>query len=224
MGKHGSAKRRAQKIQRRNRRKAGRNSTESQASKSGIDNGMWTANQVIGQTSQYPAGPTPPPASGLPSNVEVMPYDASRFRLIESPKEAPLDAYRESMGEDTKPACGRTASVQEFLDLQWVDELIRMEDEGELFRDTILDRYGETIPLDMAVIYSYVLEFPGFETANTGRFSVSEELVCDFAGTPDLSEALHRLYKDNLIVPLSNGIIIAPRLAIQRIADGAVEW
>ena len=224
MGKRDSATRRAQKTQRRNRRKARNNETGSRANNPVIDSNTWTAHQALGQMSQYLAAPTPPPELAGPSSAGVIPYDASGYRLIESPQEAPWDAYWESKGEDTKPACGLILSTQEFLDLQWVDEFIRMEDNGELFRDTIIERYGDAIPLDMAVVESQILQFTGFETANAGDDLINEEHVCGFAGTTDLSEALHRLYKDGLIVPLSNGLIIAPRLALERIVDGAVEW
>ena len=57
--------------------------------------------------------------------------------------------------------------------------------------------------------------------ANAPRSYVQPDHLCTFTGLDDIREALHRLYAEGLLVPLSNGLILAPGLILER-ADAAL--
>jgi hypothetical protein len=56
--------------------------------------------------------------------------------------------------------------------------------------------------------------------ANAPRSYIQPDHLCTFSGLDDIREALHRLYDEELIIPLSNGLILGPSLILER--DDAV--
>jgi hypothetical protein len=54
--------------------------------------------------------------------------------------------------------------------------------------------------------------------ANAPRSYIQPDHLCTFTGLHDIREALHRLYEEGLLVPLSNGLIVAPGLILERSA------
>jgi hypothetical protein len=54
--------------------------------------------------------------------------------------------------------------------------------------------------------------------ANAPRSYVQPDHLRTFTGLDDVRGALHRLYDDGLLVPLGNGLIVAPGLVLERSA------
>jgi hypothetical protein len=54
--------------------------------------------------------------------------------------------------------------------------------------------------------------------ADAPQSYIQPDHLCTFTGLDDIREALHRLYDDGLLVPLSNGLIVAPGLVLERSA------
>ncbi|MBB3724589.1 hypothetical protein [Nonomuraea dietziae] len=111
------------------------------------------------------------------------------------------------------PVAGTTWTPKQFSRHPWLaagegepDPL--MVDEYE----RILIRYGDHIPADQAVLDLAAVALPYIVT---GNFDVldDEQLVLAFTQTDDLRQAFGTLHRDGLLVPLANGLLLAPGLA-----------
>jgi hypothetical protein len=83
-------------------------------------------------------------------------------------------------------------------------------------RGRICERYGEMIPADLAVIDMAADDTSVIAIANARRSYVEPDHLCTFTGIDDIREALHRLHAEGLLIPLSNGLILAPSLILER--------
>ncbi|MCD0451303.1 hypothetical protein LO762_19170 [Actinocorallia sp. API 0066] len=145
-------------------------------------------------------------------------YDPARYRL--APAEpfltlAELARAADPEGADAwVPATGLVWDRREFLDQPWVGDWMADWDDGEYFCTMILTRYGDFIPADLAVLEAVAIDFQGIETVGHEASFVHESHVNAFAGVDDLHLALHALYRDQWIVPLTDGTLVAPRLIL----------
>src|SRR5262249_13855740 len=87
-------------------------------------------------------------------------------------------------------------------------------------RGRVCERYGERVPAGPAVIDIAADRTPRRALPNAPPAYLQPDHLCTFTGLDDVREALHRLYDQGLIIPLSNGLILAPSLILQR--DDAV--
>lgn len=147
-------------------------------------------------------------------------YDPGLYRLAEADDPPPLERFLADLelrgGAPLRPAEGLVWSHEEFLDQQWVDEWIADGAEGEFFRDSVIGRYGEKIPADLAILDAHAHDFLGIETADREASWVHERHVTEFAGLDDLREALHLMHQDGWLTTLDDGTVIAPRLRLIR--------
>lgn len=147
-------------------------------------------------------------------------YDPSEYRLTRVSAPPPLEAFLADMerqgGQSLRSAEGIVWSRTEFLAEQWVEEWVAEGTQGECFRDLVFARYGERIPVDLAVIDAHAHDFLGIETIDREASWVHEMHVHTFAGIADLGTALHRLYAESWITPLTDGTVVAPRLRLSR--------
>lgn len=150
------------------------------------------------------------------------PYDPALFRLV--PAEPPLTLAELAVAVDPsgasswRPAVGLVWGRSEFLDLPWVSDWMSGWEEGERYCETVLTRYGDFIPADLAVLEAVAIDFQGMETAGHEASFVHESHVCRFAGLDDLHLSLFALYRDQWVVPLTDGTVVAPRLLL--VPDG----
>lgn len=146
------------------------------------------------------------------------PYDPDLYRLV--PAEPPLTLAQLAAAVDPAgspawlPATGLVWGRAEFLDLPWVADWMSGWEEGERFCDSVLTRYGDFIPADLAVLEAAALDFQGLETADREASFVHAAHVCRFTGLDDLHLALLSLYRDQWVIPLTDGTLVAPRLSL----------
>ncbi|NJP98449.1 hypothetical protein HCN51_55050 [Nonomuraea sp. FMUSA5-5] len=84
--------------------------------------------------------------------------------------------------------------------------------------ECILARHGDKIPADDAILDLAATVSP---TIVTGNFDVvdDEQLVAAFAQTDNLRQALAALHRGGQLIPLANGVLLAPGLT-QIIEEG----
>ncbi|WP_106397703.1 hypothetical protein [Actinocorallia populi] len=145
-------------------------------------------------------------------------YDPDGYRLV--PADPPLTLAQLAALVDPSgspawlPATGLVWGRAEFLALPWVSDWMSGWEEGERYCEAVTTRYGDFIPADLAVLEAAALDFQGVETSDREASFVHESHVCGFAGLDDLHLALLALYRDQWIVPLTDGTLAAPRLAL----------
>ena len=108
---------------------------------------------------------------------------------------------------------------EEFLALPWVEDYLPaggLPGSEQDPRRQICERYGERIPADLAVIDMAADDITVIAIANAPRSYVEPDHLCTFTGVDDIREALHGLYAEALIIPLSNGLVLAPGFVLQR--------
>ena len=153
-------------------------------------------------------------------------YDPARYRLARTPRPmTPTGIIRRSgaRGSDGRgrPVSGIVWSREEFLALPWVEAYLPaggVPGSEKDPRGQICARYGEMIPADLAVIDMAADDITVMAIANASRSYVEPDHLCTFTGLDDIREALHRLYGEGLLIPLSNGLILAPGLVLERSA------
>ncbi len=146
------------------------------------------------------------------------PYDPELFRLV--PAEPPLTLAELAAAADPSgastwlPATGLVWGRAEFLGLPWVSDWMADWEEGERYCAEVVARYGDFIPADLAVLEAAAVDFQGMETVGREASFVHEGHVCGFAGLDDLLLSLFSLYRDQWVVPLADGTLVAPRLVL----------
>jgi hypothetical protein len=148
-------------------------------------------------------------------------YDPARYRLARPARpitRAAIIKRYSARGEGRgRPVSGITWNREEFLALPWVEDYLPADDMQDP-RGQICERYGDRIPADLAVLDMAAGDTAVIAVANAPRSYVQPDHLCTFTGLDDVREALHRLYDDGLLVPLSNGLIVAPGLVLERSA------
>jgi hypothetical protein len=149
-------------------------------------------------------------------------YDPARYRLARTARPmtraAIIKRYGARGGEGRRrQVSGITWDREEFLALPWVEDY-RPADDMQDRRGQICERYGDSIPADLAVLDMAADNTAVIAIANAPRSYVHPDHLRTFTGQDDIREALHRLYADGLLVPLSNGLIVAPGLILERAA------
>lgn len=115
--------------------------------------------------------------------------------------------------QDLLPVTGRTWTPEQLSDHPWLTEGELEPDELMINEyERILQRYGEEIPADQAVMDLAVAACPSIMV---GNFDLVDDarLVWDFTQSDDLRQAFGALHRDGLLIPLANGLLIAPALA-----------
>jgi hypothetical protein len=149
-------------------------------------------------------------------------YDPARYRLARTARPmtraAIIKRYGAGGGEGRgRQVSGITWNREEFLALPWVEDYLPADDMQDPRRQ-ICERYGDRIPADLAVLDMAADNTTVIAVANAPRSYVHPDHLCTFTGLDDVREALHRLYDDGLLVPLGNGLIVAPGLVLERSA------
>ncbi|MFI7643796.1 hypothetical protein [Nonomuraea sp. NPDC049400] len=198
MGKPNQQQRRAKKAARRKQRISGRQTNAERSSKA--------------QKASLP--PLPAPGPTLADLGWQLPV--SRLVPLETPRTLEQLALRHGItGEDHVSVNGQRWTPEEFLALEWIDELC--DDAADQARDEILARYGETIPADLALLDFSARSFLSVTTWNEYGIEARPEHVTALAQTPDLREALGILHRDGWITPMADGFLDAPGLLLQRV-------
>jgi hypothetical protein len=149
-------------------------------------------------------------------------YDPALYRLARTARPMTRaaiikrDGARANEGRG-RPISGITWNREQFLALSWVEDYPPTDDMQDP-RGQICERYGERIPADLAVLDMAVGDTAVIAVANAPWSYVQPDHLCTFTGLDDVREALYRLYDDGLLVPLSNGLILAPGLILERSA------
>jgi hypothetical protein len=149
-------------------------------------------------------------------------YDPARYRLARAARPmtraAIIKRYGARHGERRgRPASGITWNREEFLALHWVEDYLPADDTQDP-RGQICERYGDRIPADFAVLDMAAHNTTVIAIANAPRSYVHPDHLRTFTGLDDIREALHRLYDDGLLVPLANGLLVAPGFVLERSA------
>jgi hypothetical protein len=149
-------------------------------------------------------------------------YDPARYRLARAArpmKRAAIIKRYGARGSEGwgRPVSGITWNREEFLALPWVEDYVPADDMQDP-RGQICERYGERIPADLAVLDMAAGDTTVIAIANAPRSYVQLDHLRTFTGLDDIREALHRLYDEGLFVPLSNGLVLAPGLILERSA------
>ena len=116
------------------------------------------------------------------------------------------------------PVTGIIWSQQEFLTLPWVRAYLPAggpPGSGQDPRGQICGRYGEKIPADLAVIDMATDDTTVIAVANAPRGHLEPVHLRTFADLDDTSHALHQLHGQGLLLPLSNGLVLAPGLILE---------
>jgi hypothetical protein len=151
-------------------------------------------------------------------------YDPARYRLARTPrpmKRTEITRRSGARGNDCggRPVSGIVWSQEEFLALPWVENYLPaggLPGSEKDPRGQICVRYGERIPADLAVIDMAADDTTVIALANAPRSYLQPDHLYTFTGLDDIREALHHLYNEGLIIPLSNGLILAPSLILGR--------
>ena len=149
-------------------------------------------------------------------------YEPARYRLARTARPmtraAIIKRYGARGGERRgRPVSGITWGQEEFLALAWVEDYLPADDTQDP-RGQICERYGDRIPADLAVLEMAADDTNVIAVANAPRSYVQPDHLCTLTGLDYIREALHRLYDDGLLVPLGNGLIVAPGLILERTA------
>jgi len=151
-------------------------------------------------------------------------YDPARYRLAKAPRpmtrtEITRRSGVRGYGRRGRPVSGIVWSREEFLALPWVEDYLPaggLPGSEKDPRGQICERYGERIPADLAVIDMAADDTTVITLANAPRSYLQPDHLCTFTGLDDIREALHHLYDQGLIIPLSNGLILSPSLILER--------
>ncbi|MGP4102191.1 hypothetical protein [Nonomuraea sp. KM90] len=111
------------------------------------------------------------------------------------------------------PVTGTTWTPEQIAHHPWLDACEGEPDPPMVEEfERILARYGDQIPVDQALLDLAAVAMPYIIT---GNFDVleDEQLVKAFTQTDDLRQAFGILQRDGLLVPLANGLLLAPGLA-----------
>jgi hypothetical protein len=122
-------------------------------------------------------------------------------------------------GRRGRPVSGIVWSREEFLALPWVEDYLPaggLPGSEKDPRGQICERYGERIPADQGVIDMAADDTAVIALANAPRSYVQPDHLCTFTGLDDIREALHRLYDEGLVIPLSNGCVLGPSLILEK--------
>ncbi|GAB3684125.1 hypothetical protein GCM10027589_53490 [Actinocorallia lasiicapitis] len=145
-------------------------------------------------------------------------YDPDTYRLVPAEPSLTLEQLAAAAdplgGHGWRSAAGLVWNREEFLDLQWVADWAADYEAGERYCWSILERYGDFIPADLAVLEAVSADFQGIETFGHEASFVHECHVHSFAEIDDLHLALLALYRDGWIVPLADGTVVSPRLVL----------
>lgn len=166
--------------------------------------------------------PIVPSRKDLVDEDEV--YDPARYQLARTPKPVTqtqiIKRSGSVLGEPRgHPVSGLDWTREEFLALPWVADYMP-EDPAADPRDQVCERYGEKIPADLAVLDIAADQTAFIAVANAGRSYVEPHHLHALAGVSGTRQALHRLHDEGLVVALSNGVVVAPGLILER-ADGS---
>lgn len=82
-------------------------------------------------------------------------------------------------------------------------------------RSQICDRYREKIPADLAFIDMAADDITVIAVANARRSYLEPGHLLAFTGADDLRQALHHMDSQGLLLPLSNGLVLAPGLILE---------
>jgi hypothetical protein len=172
-----------------------------------------------------------PLVPGLPDLAGDGFYDPARYRLAHTARPAPRPRVLRSSGERARygrgyPVTGITWSQQEFLALPWVQDYLPAGGPPGSEPDPrghICGRYGEKIPADLAVIDMAADDTAVIAVANARRGYLDPGHLHAFTGLEDTRAALHHLHSQDLLLPLSNGLILAPALALQPLTEDAAD-
>lgn len=150
-------------------------------------------------------------------------YDPDRYRLARAPRPAPAAQILKKAGTRARygrgyPVTGIIWSQDEFLALPWVRDYLPADgppgSEADP-RGQIRGRYGEKIPADLAVLDMAADDTDVIAVANAPRSYLDPAHLHAFTGADDLRQALHQLYGQGLLLPLSNGLVLAPGLILE---------
>jgi hypothetical protein len=121
------------------------------------------------------------------------------------------------------PANETTWTWEEFLQEPWVAEYLNDDIAGDVFRDSVFRRYRNRIPAAVVALDFGAECFDDYVvpviTGNSDIGCVTKDHILRFSGMNGIREALHLLYRRELIIPLISGELLAPRLVLQRIPE-----
>ena len=164
--------------------------------------------------------PLIPPLQDLVSRDGI--YDPGRYRLAAAPRPATAEQmikrHCPPRGAALRacPADELTWGLEEFLTLPWVMDYLPADPAADP-RDQICERYGEKIPADLAVLDMAAGRTGAIAVSNAGWNYVEPQHLLAYTSEDDPRRALHRMHSDGMVIALSNGFVIAPRLMLQRI-------
>jgi hypothetical protein len=150
-------------------------------------------------------------------------YDPARYRLALAPQPAPGAQMLKKSGTRARygrgyPVTGIIWSQAEFAGLPWVRDYLPADgppgSEADP-RGQICSRYGEKIPADLAVLDMAADDIAVIAVANAPRSYLEPAHLHAYTGADDLRRALHQLYGQELLLPLSNGLVLAPGLILE---------
>ncbi|MEU9835590.1 hypothetical protein AB0D67_28990 [Streptosporangium sp. NPDC048047] len=198
MGKPNQQQRRVKKAARRKQRLAGRPANAERPAKG--------------------HKPAPAPLFSPGPTLDDLGWQRPVHRLVplETPRTLEQLARRYGLADsDHVSLNGQWWTPEEFLALQWIEEIC--DDEEEKTRDDILARYGTKIPADLAVLDFSTCRFIGVTTWNDYFLATCAEDLTALAQTSDLREALAILHRDGWITPMADGLLDAPSLLLERV-------
>lgn len=134
--------------------------------------------------------------------------------------------FRDVLPSMPEMAEGIVWSEQDFCNERWVAEYIQEGRAGASFRDVIVARYGPRIraayvSLDYGAERFDEVVLP-IITANSDMGCVIRAHVCEYVGTPDVREALHAMFHEDLLYPLVGAEILAPNLVLSPVHPNLV--
>jgi len=154
-------------------------------------------------------------------------YDPDRYRLAQAPRPTPAAQMLKKSGTRARysrgyPVTGIIWSQDEFLALPWVRDYLPADgppgSEADP-RGQICSRYGEKIPADLAVLDMAADDTAVIAVANAPRSYLEPAHLHAFTGLDDLRQALHQLDGQGHLLPLSNGLVLAPGLVLEPLTE-----
>ncbi len=150
-------------------------------------------------------------------------YDPDRYRLARAPRAAPWPQMVKKYGardgyECGYPVTGIIWNQQEFLALPWVQDYLSasgLPGSEHDPRGQICGRYGEKIPADLAVIDMAADDTTVIAVANARSGYLEPAHLRAFTGVDNVRDALRQLSSQKLLLPLSNGLVLAPDLILE---------
>jgi hypothetical protein len=164
-----------------------------------------------------------PLTPALPDLAGTGSYDPARYRIAAAQQPAAVAKILRTSGARALygrgyPVTGITWSQQEFLALAWVQEYLpaggRPGSKADP-RGQICSRYGEKIPAGLAVLDMAADDTSVIVVANAARRYLQPGHLYAFTGTSETRQALHQLDSQGLLLPLSNGLVLAPALILE---------